>query len=93
MERKSTTLAVVLLASTIGSADPGRADLTQDTSVERLKEIYVACELRAMLEVMPAGEIARCSDVYETLKLRAFGGDWTRLREWFEKRLIADTPA
>lgn len=93
MERKSTTLAVVLLASAIFSAAPGRAEHMQNTSVERLKEIYVACELRAISEVMPAGEIARCSDVYETLKMRAFGGDWTRLRAWFEKRLVADTPA
>ena len=93
MERKNTTLAVVLFASAIGLAGPGRADHTQQVSVETLKAIYIECELRAMLEVMPAGEIARCSDVYETLKLRAFGGDWTRLREWFEKRLVADTPA
>jgi hypothetical protein len=93
MERNNTTLAVVLLASAIGLAGPGRADHTQEVSVETLKGLYIECELRAMLEVMPAGEIARCSDVYEALKLRAFGGDWTRLRAWFGKRLRADTQA
>lgn len=93
MERKRTTLAVVLFASAIGSADLGRADAAQEVSVETLKELYIECERRAALQALPSGDIARCSEVYEALKLRAFGGDWTRLRDWLQKRLVAEAQA
>lgn len=93
MERKSIILPVVLLASAIGFADPGRADATQEVSVETLKEIYIECERQAVLQALPSGDVARCSEVYEALKLRAFGGDWTRLHEWFQKRLVAEAQA
>jgi hypothetical protein len=90
MDWESITLPIVLLAVGIGSTNAGRADPVQDASVETLKEIYIECEQRALSQVLPTGDIARCSEVYETLKLRAFGGDWTRLREWFEELSVAE---
>lgn len=93
MERKRTTFAVVALASAIASTDPGNADPARDTAVDTLKETYIECERRAMLEALPEGEIARCSEVYEDLKLRAFGGDWIRLRKWLQKELTEDMQA
>jgi len=93
MKRKINILAAVLLASAIGFTDRGRADAAQEVSVETLKEIYVECERRAVQNALSSGDIARCSEVYEALKLRAFGGDWTLLRAWFQKLLLAEAQA
>lgn len=90
MDLQCVALMVALIAFTIGSAEPGNADPVQVPSVEPLKEMYIECEQRALSQLLPSGDIARCSEVYETLKLRAFGGDWIRLRDWFQNRSVAD---
>ncbi|MCR9148869.1 MAG: hypothetical protein NXH83_01740 [Rhodobacteraceae bacterium] len=64
-----------------GSAD-GR-----ETTVASLKRAYLDCERRALTECLPTGEVARCSVIYERLKLLAFDGNWIRLREWTEVNL------
>ena len=47
-----------------------------------LRAVYLACEARAQSGRLGEGEIARCSEAYEALKARDFGGDWQRLRVW-----------
>jgi len=57
-------------------------DRLASASVAELKNAYLACDRAAMAgQLTPAG-IMRCSMVYETLKNRAFGGDFLKLREW-----------
>lgn len=70
------------LAATAG-AGPVRAAPDQ-MSVETLKRAYLDCERRVAEGQVPTGEILWCSEVYETLKARAFDSDWQRLRAWTE---------
>ena len=91
MDWKSITLPVALFAFALGAGEPARSDGVKDTSVETPKEIYIECAQRAVSQKLPAGDVARCSEVYEALKLRAFAGDWTLLRQWFQRRVTFET--
>ena len=47
-----------------------------------LKEFYLRCSREAIRGRMGAGEIALCSQGYELLLKRSFGGDFFALLEW-----------
>lgn len=77
---------ILLLAALAGPADAAaQPDVLRTCSrVPALKASYLACERAALGGEMPAGEIARCSVVYERLKDRAFDGSFRALRAWYE---------
>ena len=83
----STGLMLVSVAFVIGSVAAGDASDRHETTVAALKRAYLECERRALTDDLSAGEVAECSTIYEQLKLRAFNGDWTRIREWTEANL------
>jgi hypothetical protein len=62
-------------------------------SVEELKVAYLDCEHRASKALLDTADAARCSLVYEALKQRAFGGDWTRLLTWWHGQRPAPSAA
>ncbi len=39
---------------------------------------------------LSTGDIARCSEIYEVLKVRAFGGDWRAMWLWTQRNLHGD---
>ena len=57
-------------------------DWLASAPVAELKHAYLACDRAAMAGLLTSTGIMRCSMVYETLKNRAFGGDFLKLREW-----------
>lgn len=54
----------------------------KDVSVDELKRLYLSCDRAASEARLNTTGIMRCSVVYEELKLRAFGGDYDKLRAW-----------
>ena len=69
------------------AAAPSGAASPETLSIPVLKDAYLECERKALVQPISAGEIAWCSDVYEALKLRAFDGDWKRLWIWTRENL------
>jgi hypothetical protein len=76
MVNLALSLLLVAAADTAGPAHP---------SIEDLKLRYLDCERRAQAARLPGSDAAVCSEVYEALKLRAFGGDFRRLNEWYNR--------
>jgi hypothetical protein len=70
------SLLLVAATDTAGPAHP---------SIEDLKLRYLDCERRAQSARLPGSDAALCSETYEALKLRAFGGDFRRLNEWYRR--------
>lgn len=57
---------------------------TVELSAPELKLAYIDCDRRAAREALDLQDAADCSFIYEALKKRVFGGDYLRLREWWE---------
>lgn len=84
---RSRVILIVSVALVFGSVGArGSAD-GHEATVALLKRAYLDCERRALTEGLPTGEVVRCSEIYERLKLLAFGGNWMMLREWTELNL------
>jgi len=75
--------ALLALAWPAASSARERAadDWPASASVAELKNAYLACDRAAMAGLLTSTGIMRCSMVYDTLKNRAFGGDFLKLRE------------
>lgn len=54
----------------------------KEVPIDELKKAYLACGRAAMSGQLNTAEIMQCSVVYEELKLRAFGGDFEKMRAW-----------
>ncbi len=54
----------------------------EGSSVAELKRVYLACDQAAADGRLTSAGVMHCSVVYESLKRRAFGGDFDRLRAW-----------
>jgi len=57
-------------------------DALEAVSIEDLKCVYLSCSREASDGGLTGMGIMQCSIVYETLKRRAFGGDFDRLLAW-----------
>ena len=55
--------------------------------IEDLKSAYLQCERAAVSSKLATGDIMFCSVIYEELKQRAFGGEFTRLKAWADEHL------
>lgn len=77
----------VLLSFTVqahaASADTAPSDAAPLPSVDQLKRVYLDCEHHSQQGALPFSQAAYCSTVYEQLKARAFGGDFSRLHAWW----------
>lgn len=80
MKNLRATAASILLLLTNAASTQGSAIL--EMSIPSLKQEYLECERKALVQKADTGEIMYCSVVYEELKRRAFDGDWRRLRQW-----------
>ena len=74
-------IAVMLIALAI----PARAEGSdaESLTVERLKQIYLACEQQGTTRRLTPSELAACSQVGEHLLRRGFGGDLDQLLAWW----------
>ena len=69
-------------AATVGvNGDFANKELT-NVPIAALKTAYLLCGRSAMKGELNTSEIMQCSVVYEELKLRAFDGDFEKLRAW-----------
>ena len=84
---RSTVISLVSVALVVGGVGVGGSADGHEATVASLKRAYLDCERRALTEGLPTGEVARCSVIYERLKLLAFDGSWMRLRQWTEVNL------
>jgi hypothetical protein len=71
---------IAVLSLVMAISNPSRADLHDD----RLKNRYLDCENAAVHRALNEDEIVRCTMIYEELKGRVFGGDFRRLKAWFD---------
>lgn len=80
----ATGLAVLALAwpATHWAREQAPDDWLASAPIAELKHAYLACDRAAMTGLLTSVGIMRCSMVYETLKDRAFGGDFLKLHEW-----------
>ena len=54
-------------------------------SVDRLKALYLGCEQAASSGSLTGGGVMSCSMVYETLKEKAFEGEFRQIRSWLDR--------
>ena len=71
-----TLLALLVQAHAAGPA-------AEPLTVERLKQIYLACEQEAATRGLTPPEAAACSHVAEQLLRRGFDGDLDQLLAWW----------
>lgn len=76
-------LAICLLA-TSSQSKPSLSDGGACASVAGLKAAYLRCERAAQSDRLASGDIAQCSQIYYDLKDTAFGGDFARIRAWYD---------
>lgn len=82
--------AVLFLAIMAISAQSHAQTRSRDEStlqIHRLKQHYLKCEHSAQTPAEDFNPTAVCSDIYETLKSRAFGGDPVRIHAWAKREL------
>lgn len=79
----STAIAICTFAA-VANAKPSLSDGGACASVAKLKAAYLRCERAAQSDRLAAGDIARCSQIYYDLKEKAFGGEFARIRAWYE---------
>jgi hypothetical protein len=90
MQISLRTLNVRLATMTLlAMAQPGagRAQSVSTMPIEDLKTAYLDCERSALAGNLGKDSTMECSIYYETLKNRAFGGSFNRLKEWYDKQL------
>jgi hypothetical protein len=90
---RAIVLALLAGAAMAAHAQPDRSALHL-VPVDQLKAMYLGCERTASYGVLDGGDAANCSLVSEELLSRAFGGDFSRLLQWWrEERASANTCA
>jgi hypothetical protein len=82
---RATAVVVALGAALMPALAPGKTsgDPLPELTLDELKRSYLACERASMTRVLRFAEAAQCSIVYEALKVRAFDGDFEKLRAWW----------
>jgi hypothetical protein len=81
-------LALLAGAALAAQAQPDRSHL-HPLPVEQLKTMYLQCERQARSSALDAGDAADCSMVSEELLARGFGGDFSRLLQWWRGQRAA----
>ncbi|MEO1238726.1 MAG: hypothetical protein AAFW64_03510 [Pseudomonadota bacterium] len=84
MPRVFPICLVLLVAGSATQASPSLLVAPVPSEGVALKRNYLACEDAALAGRLDGAGIAACSVVYEDLKRTVFGGDFHRLRNWYE---------
>lgn len=74
-------LLCIALAAPLAHGQPTAA-AAEEAPIDALKREYLRCSDAALAGQLGTGAIRHCSEVYEELKRRAFGGDFLRLLAW-----------
>ena len=74
-------MALAALGTPMAQGQSPNGEL-KDVSKDDLKRLYLSCDRAASSGQLNSTGIMRCSVVYEELRLRAFGGDFDKLRAW-----------
>jgi hypothetical protein len=77
--------AMALLA--MAQPGAGSAQSASTMPIGDLKRAYLECERSALAGNLGKDSTMECSIYYETLKNRAFGGSFNRLKEWYDEQL------
>jgi hypothetical protein len=80
MNRLHKSSIALTLAALLASA--AHANTTNDGPIDALKREYLACDRAAVNGQLSTGGVMHCSIVYESLKHRAFDGDFEKLLDW-----------
>lgn len=87
----TTAATAALCLAMVLSADRADADADRATSnadacheIQTLQTLYLNCERAARTTRMDGDQAAGCSEIYYELKAKAFGGDFARLRAWYD---------
>jgi hypothetical protein len=77
--------AILALLAGGGVAAQGQSDRTDlhVVPVDQLKAMYLRCERSAGAGLMDVGDATQCSAVGDELLGRGFGGDFSRLLQWW----------
>jgi hypothetical protein len=80
------TPAAIAAATVIAVAVAGAAHAqpAAGLTIGQLKTAYLQCENAAHSGRLGNGGAMQCSLYYEELKQRAFGGSFSRLKEWYD---------
>lgn len=85
MKNPTRLLAIAIcLVATSALAKPSLMDDRACARVADLKAAYLGCERAAQADRLATGDIAECSQIYYDLKETAFGGDFARIRAWYD---------
>jgi len=92
------TLFVGCAMTGFARAEPARAPVfaradrgqPEAATIEQLKRAYLQCDHDASKGLLSQGDAAICSSVHETLKARAFGGDFDRMLAWWKSTKFSD---
>lgn len=68
---------------------PSADDALRTASIDDLKRVYLQCNDAALGGRLGWPGVMGCSVIYETLKQRAFGGDFDRLLAWSREQAAA----
>lgn len=85
----ATMLVGLFAGGSVAAPDPAQVVALHQASIEELKVTYLNCSREALAGRLGQGTIMGCSMVYEALKERAFGGDFSRLLAWSRAHEIA----
>lgn len=92
--RRAAAVLLCLVASgAIAAPDPTRPEGLQRAPVEELKAAYRECNRGALAGRLSQGAVMVCSEVYEALKHKGFGGDFSRLLTWSRKQGLVTEPS
>ncbi len=83
LRHRCITILLWLFAGTVfAEPDFHQEEWVQKVSVEDLKGAYLKCNAEALAGHLDRSSVMFCSVVYETLKQKAFEGDFGRLLAW-----------
>lgn len=82
------SLGVVVLCASgaLQQATANESHRIASMPIEELKGAYLGCEQAATGSRLTGDDVMYCSLVYEELKGRAFGGEFRRIRAWFDRQ-------
>ena len=84
---RAFVLAAVGLAVATHAIAQSDMSAAPEIPIASLKNAYLQCERAAVSGRLGTDEIMLCSVIYEELKQRAFGGDFSRLKAWADEYL------
>lgn len=89
---KNSSFTLLKRAALFGAAillAPIMQTSASSMTIDELKSVYLECERGAVLGKLAGDDYAACAVIYEDLKRRAFHGNYSELKVWWDAQLIA----